>query len=325
MPSPELLAEQGVKAVKDGQYKEGIEKLTEALRERPAPLWLLERSKAHLRTEAFAPALRDAERALRVAFDRANRDQMVEAQIRRAVTYYRLARYADADLCAFWALRLLDGARAFEDDGQARRLDDNGDYAVTVAEVTGSATGDKESRGKDGLAAAMSGGSEGRSKEVRWKNQAIMWRSQALSKLEKLPPGDPGRKISIKDKYPNPADANEEPLDVDDEEDVTAATDKPDSTTVSAPVKGGKAAWEELWNQYRTVHAKSDIRSSFYQTDTTLNVDIFVRNVPKEEFKVEAQQDSVGFPALTAWECSCPIYTKHRTDCARPHPQHQLR
>lgn len=293
MPSPAVLADLGVKAVKDGKYEEGIRNLTEALRERPAPLWLLERSKAYLRTGAIPHALRDAERALRVAFDRANRDLMIEAQIRRAVAYFRLARYADADVCAFWALRLLDGARATEDDGQTRLQDGQGDYPVRAADIHNPTAGEQ-----DGLSVAMKSG-DTKSKEMQLKNQAFSWRVQALSQLEKLPAGDPGRKVGVKDKYPNPSMEEEEPIDVGKEEDTSES--KPIAVkTTSAPEErdeaARKAAWEELWNQYNSLHAKNNVRSSFYQTDTTLNVDIFVKNVPKEEFKVDAQEDSVGDP-----------------------------
>lgn len=299
MPSSAVFADEGVKAVKAGKYKEGIEKLTEALKERPAPLWLLERSKAHLRTGDFDHALHDAERALRVAFDRANRDMMVEAQIRRAVTYFRLKQFADADICAFWAIRLCEGARASEDDGQLGKVDADGEYAVTLKEVSEAHAEKNNNNKQDGLAAAMGGGG-GRSKETQWKNQAFSWRLQALTQLEKLPLGDSGQKVGVKEKYPNPPkelptkkiEAKPTPVDVDDE--VIA------SKTATATASGGadeasrKATWEELWAQYRAIHAKNDIRSSFYQTDTTLNVDFFVKNVPKDEFQVHAQADSVS-------------------------------
>ncbi|RYP63792.1 hypothetical protein DL771_009125 [Monosporascus sp. 5C6A] len=303
MPSATVLADQGVKAVTAGKYKEGIEKLTEALKEKPAPLWLLERSKAYVRTGDIDRALHDAERALRVAFDRANRDMMVEAQIRRAVTYFRLKRYADADVCAFWAIRLCEGARASEDDGQTARVDGNGDYAVTLEEVK-AANARPGSNAQDGLAAAMGGGS-GRTKETQWKNEAFTWRLQALTKLEQLPPGDPGRKVGITEKYPNPPQdlpqqkTEEKPAAVetgeDEEEDTPVA--KSAGQGASAPNTSDetsrKQAWEKLWDEFRTLHAKNDIRSSYYQTDTTLNVDLFVKNVPKDEFKIDAQADSV--------------------------------
>lgn len=304
MPSPAVLADEGLKAVKAGKYDEGIAKLTEALKERPAPLWLLERSKAHLRTGDFEHALHDAERALRVAFDRASRDMMIEAQIRRAVTYLRLKRYADADICAFWAIRLCEGARASEDDGQLGRLDPaTGDYAVTVKEVTEAhAAQTQNSTKQSGLAAAMGGGGAGRKKETQMKNQAFSWRLQALTQLEKLPPGDPGRKLGVTEKYPNPP--NElptkkapSPVSLDAVEE-NAGNETVENTDPREGEAARKAAWEELWNRYRAAHGKKDIRSSYYQTDTTLNVDFFVKNVPKDDFKADVQADKVVLSSI---------------------------
>ncbi|RYO73767.1 hypothetical protein DL766_004875 [Monosporascus sp. MC13-8B] len=301
MPSATVLADRGVKAVSAGKYKEGIEKLTEALKEKPAPLWLLERSKAYVRTGDIDRALHDAERALRVAFDRANRDMMVEAQIRRAVTYFRLKRYADADICAFWAMRLCEGARASEDDGQAARIDGNGDYAVTLEEVK-AANARPASNAQDGLSAAM-GGSSGRTKEAQLNNEAFTWRLQALTKLEQLPPGDPGRKVGITEKYPNRPEelpdkkTEEKPAAVETSEDENNAPEEKNAGQGASAPKNDetskKQAWEKLWNDFSTLHAKNNIRSSYYQTDTTLNVDLFVKNVPRDEFNVDAQNDSV--------------------------------
>ncbi|KAI1505784.1 SGS domain-containing protein [Biscogniauxia marginata] len=290
MPSATALADEGVKSVAAGKYEQGIAKLSEALKDHPAPLWLIERSKAYLRTNDLDHALHDAESALRVAFDRANRDLMIEAQIRRAVTFFRMKQYADADICAFWALRLLDGAKASEDDGQKDKVDDNGDYTARASEL--SADG-KPSR-TDQLSAAMSQ-TGGRSKESSLRNQAHSWRLQALNQLENLPAGDPGRKVTVSAKYPNPSEippartvkhvSAAMDIDSDDNKETEAST--------SANESSNRDAWEKIWKQYRVVHAKNDIRSSFYQTDTTVNVDFFVKNVPKDSFTVDAQPRSV--------------------------------
>ncbi|KAI0471488.1 SGS domain-containing protein [Xylariaceae sp. FL0804] len=286
MPSAAVLAAEGVKAVAARDYTGAIAKFTEALKERPAPLWLLERSKAYLRTEDFDLALYDAEKALRVAFDRANRDYMIEAQTRRAITLFRMGRYADADICAFWAIRLCEGARASEDDGQLSKVRDDGDYAVSGAEVSEE---NKPAKG-DGMAAAMGGG--GSSKETGQKNQAFSWRLQALTQMDKLPAGHDGRKVHITAKYPIPSKeppskaARQEPATTDVGKAATAPTDVVDEATT-------RDAWEKLWEQYRTLHTKKSIRTSFYQTDSRLNVDIFVKNVDKDALTVNAQSQSV--------------------------------
>ncbi|KAH7033611.1 SGS domain-containing protein [Microdochium trichocladiopsis] len=298
MPSASVLADQGVKAVQAGRYQEGIEKLTEALKERPAPLWLLERSKAYLRTKDFELAMWDAEKALRVAFDRANRDQIIEAQIRRAVTYFRMGQYADADVCAAWAIRLIEGARATEDDGQLGKVDANGDYLVTAQEVTEAQKPDDK---EGGLASAMAQQGGNRSKAVSMKNQAFSWRLQALTQMAGLEAGAPGRKITISAKYSTPS--KEPPVKKRVEEVTEQKTSSQPTTAPTAQVQQtpaqpsgpttGKEGWENLWSQFRAVHGKKDIRSSFYQSDRTLNVDFFVKNVDKDSLQVDADLDSV--------------------------------
>ncbi|KAI0599289.1 SGS domain-containing protein [Biscogniauxia sp. FL1348] len=290
MPSASALAAEGVKAVAAGNYEQGISKLTEALKDHPAPLWLIERSKAYLRTQDFDHALHDAETALRVAFDRANRDLMIEAQIRRAVVLFRMKRYADADICAFWALRLLDGAKASEDDGQTSKVDANGYYTPRASDLSAASRPSKS----DQLSAAMSQ-SGGRTKETSLRNQAHSWRLQALAQLENLPAGDPGRKVAISAKYPTlaqislPKATGKDPtaMDIDGDNDDEA------ETTPGASETSVRDAWEKVWKQYHVVHAKHDIRSSFYQTDTTVNVDFFVKNVSKDSLTVDSQPQRV--------------------------------
>ncbi|OTA68028.1 SGS-domain-containing protein [Hypoxylon sp. EC38] len=293
MPSSAVLADEGVKAVNAGKYKEGIEKLTEALRERPAPLWLLERSKAYLRTNELDLALQDAEKALHVAFQRANRDHMIEAQIRRAIALFRLGRYADADICAFWATRLLDKAKASEDDGQQKKVDANGEYTVRASEVTDA----NKSNKSDGLATAM-GGSGGRSKDTTLRNQAFSWRFQALTELEKLPVGHPGRKVTITEKFPKPSELPEKRATVEtagtdgnnDDDDIEANTA---ASANSQPRKDDQEAWKLLYQRFTTAYAANSIRSSFYQTDSTVNVDFFVKNVPADQLSVTAESQKV--------------------------------
>ncbi|KAK8017313.1 SGS domain-containing protein [Apiospora rasikravindrae] len=192
------LANDGVDLVKAGKYAEGIEKLTQALKDHAAPMWLLERSKAYLRTQELDLALYDAEKALSIAFSRGSRPLMTEAQLRRAIALYRLGRFADADVCATWTANLLKGARASEDDGQQNKVDENGDYMVTSKEV---AEANKVSK-EDGMATALGGGAN--TKEKSLQNQTYTWRIQALNAMEKTEAGSPGRKVTVV-KYPTPS------------------------------------------------------------------------------------------------------------------------
>ncbi|KAI1206882.1 SGS-domain-containing protein [Annulohypoxylon truncatum] len=276
MPAAAGLADEGIKAVADRRYKEGIDKLTDALKDHPAPLWLLERSKAYVRTNEIDLALRDAEQALEVSFQRANRDYMIEAQIRRAVTLFRLGRYADADICAFWATRLVDGAKVSEDDGQQKKVNEIGDYMVTAAEVKNA---DTPAAG-EGLSTALRG-SGSRTKESALRNQALSWRIQSLTQMEKLPAGHPGRKVNPMEKFPKLSESDQDSVDSDTEESDESAEG------------GSNDDWELLYNEFVAGHTSNLIRTNFYQTNTTVNADFFVKNVPADRFSVRPEKQNV--------------------------------
>ncbi|KAI0376505.1 SGS-domain-containing protein [Hypomontagnella monticulosa] len=282
MQSTTELADRGVKAVAAGKYTEAIELLSKALKQRSAPLWLLERSKAYLRTNDLDNALRDAHMALHVAYERANRDQMTEAQIRRAVTFFRMGRYADADICAYWAIRLIEKAKASEKDDQQKKVDENGEYLVTLGDLKDDNKPDK----MQGLATAMSGGAgdSGRSKDKTMKNLALSWRHKALAELEKLSAGHPGRKVTIVDKYPEPSDEVEQ-----ERTNVALDTDSGAGDTE----KAGVQTLEEIWKQYLTTRATNTIRSNFYQTNATINIDFFVKNIRKDDFRITAENQTL--------------------------------
>lgn len=292
MSSATALADAGVQAVSAGRYADGVEKLTQALKQRPAPLWHLERSKAYLRTNQFDLARYDAEMALNIAFGRANRDQMMEAQIRRAITFFRMGWFADADVCAFWAIRLSDGAKALEDDGQQNKIDSNGDYAVRAGEVQEEA---KPEAGA-GLNAALQSATT-RTKQTSLRNQALSWRLQALTQMEKLPVGHDGRKLHALNKYPEPSEI---PASKEARHKSPAATTHDDTAGNSKGNSGDTAsttssrdAWEKIWARYHDMYTKHKVRCSFYQTETSLTVDIFLKNLSKEQVLVDTESQSV--------------------------------
>ncbi|GAP91390.1 putative cs domain-containing protein [Rosellinia necatrix] len=293
MSSATALADAGVQAVAAGKYAEGVEKLTKALNERPAPLWHLERSKAYLRTSQIGLALYDAEMALRIAYDRANRDQMMQAQIRRAVALFRMGRFADADVCAFWAIRLSEGARALEEDGQQKKVDSNGDYLVCLKEVQNEA---KPTPGEGLNAAMLSAGA--RSQESSLKNQAFSWRVQALTQIENLPAGHDGRKLHTLAKYPELSEietskkARHESSDGIADKD-TSIIGGEGSSGNTANAASGRDAWEKLWAQYIALYTKYEIRCSFYQTDTSLTIDLFLKNLTSSQVTIDSESQAI--------------------------------
>ncbi|KAI0508929.1 SGS-domain-containing protein [Xylaria bambusicola] len=270
------LADAGIRQIKDHAYNEGIEKLTDAIKQRDAPLWYAERSKAYLRTNQYDAALRDAETALHIAYERGNRELMTEAQLRRAIAFYRMKKYADADVCALWALRLAEGAKAREDDDQRNKVDENGNYLVTAAQMK-AAEAEKADRSKETeKRAALDPMTSKRKMELSQRNLALTWRLQSLNGMEKLPVGDDGRKVHVTDMYPGPS-----------------KNKTTDNTTENTAAGGDTAAWKQAWSLYQTQYKKHKIRYSYYQSDMALNVDIFVKNLSSGQVAIESDSHTV--------------------------------
>ncbi|KAI1263531.1 SGS-domain-containing protein [Xylariaceae sp. FL1019] len=270
------VAIKGLKAIQDRRYDVAIDELTAALKSQPAPRWYLERSKAHLRTSRFDNALYDAEMALRIAYDRANRDLMAEAQLRRAITLFRMGRYADADICAFWAMQLVAGAPANANDGRLTKVDHNGDYVEDLDAIQEA----EKAKCKDELSETMQGE---RSIKIATYNQAFTWRIQALTKMQALSPGSDGRRIQIAAKYPTP----ESPEHAAQNGSLNHKSEAAKPVVTTGQSGEHDEAWEQTWKRWSDLDAKNKIRCSFYQTDKAITIDIFIKNVPKDLLVVE--------------------------------------
>ncbi|KAJ5955266.1 hypothetical protein N7501_009545 [Penicillium viridicatum] len=105
-PDPIIMnaAAQGDKASAKSNYRLAIEHYTHALSELPrAPAYYIARSTAYSRFMPadggpdYQAALNDAEIALQLAKERGNRELILSAQMRRAVSLYQLERYGDAE------------------------------------------------------------------------------------------------------------------------------------------------------------------------------------------------------------------------------------
>ncbi|KAI2608124.1 SGS-domain-containing protein [Hypoxylon fragiforme] len=300
--SSTALADQGLKAIAHGQYEDGISKLSEVIKERPAPLWLLERSKAHLRTNKLDEALEDAEKALRIAYDRANRDLMIEAQLRRCITLLRLQRYADADICAFWALRLLDKAKAAENDGQLSKVDSDGNYTVRVSDVRAEAPANRQADIQDAMQ------DNGRAKVTSLRNQAISWRIQALTQLQNSPAGHPGRKVTSMEKYPNTSGAAPPIRPKDEDVVVDSPTDHESDRHRESD--DPYDAWRLDHDRFLGQRRQRFFRSGFYQTENTINADIFIRNIPVDGLSVTADKHKVVIGPTAAADAT-GVYPKY--------------
>ncbi|KAK3631304.1 Cochaperone protein [Elasticomyces elasticus] len=101
-------ASRGKKALTESNYDDAIVHFTNALKQSPtSPAYLIQRSTAYQRNKQHAEALRDANRAVLEARKRAKREQIVEAQFRRAIALYSLERYGDAEF-VFGVVKRMD-------------------------------------------------------------------------------------------------------------------------------------------------------------------------------------------------------------------------
>ncbi|KAI9696192.1 MAG: hypothetical protein M1820_008260 [Bogoriella megaspora] len=134
----------GAEALKAGNFTEAISKYTEALAVSPtSPDYYIKRSTAHSRTSPpdHQAAFDDAERGVIYARQRAKRELIVQAQLRRAISLFGLERYADSQFVlsvvkrldekekslAIWETKCAAKLKALSDDDQKRQ--------VTVKEV----------------------------------------------------------------------------------------------------------------------------------------------------------------------------------------------
>ncbi|KAI8231128.1 hypothetical protein K4K54_000252 [Colletotrichum sp. SAR 10_86] len=276
-------ASAGMAALEKRDYDLAITKLTDALKTSRSPLWLAARSKAHIGKGDFARALRDADFSYAAAAARGKRDLMRDAQHRRAVAYMRLGRLADADACAMWVQRMAEQAGVSLSDPALRKpeTDDRGFSTATKQTILDYRTAieqKKLAQGNSYLADTAPAG----------LNAAVALRMQILGQMDKLPADDERRKVTASF-APNVS------IDDFEKEEAAAATAKTDKAADTEAAKEDKdeikaAAAESV----RKPAVQTDVRTDFYQTNTDVMASVYVKNVPKDEFKVEYGEKEVS-------------------------------
>jgi suppressor of G2 allele of SKP1 len=267
MPSA---GELGVAAVKARNYAEALTHLDRAIAESPSPTWLIARSQANQQLKNHEAALRDAELAYHTAAERGSgksREQMADAQYRRAVALLKMKRYADADCCAKWSQLLLEGRPAKEDDGVEKQVDENGFYTLTEADAKADIAGQP----------MQSKGAPSKPTSMAW-NKAYVWRSQALGMMDRLPADDPGRKITVTKIPPRPT------LETKKEE---KKAEKP------AVVAAEKKVEKPMPEPGSVPDEKLKLRADFYQSNTAVTISLFVKDVNKDALRVIFQEKAV--------------------------------
>ncbi|KAF4813509.1 Protein SGT1-like protein [Colletotrichum tropicale] len=288
-------ASAGMAALEKRDYDLAITKLTDALKTSRSPLWLAARSKAHIGKGDFARALRDADFSYAAAAARGKRDLMRDAQHRRAVAYMRLGRLADADACAMWVQRMAEQAGVSLSDPALRKpeTDERGFSTATKQTILDYRTAleqKKLAQGNSYLADTAPAG----------LNAAVALRMQILGQMDKLPADDERRKVTASF-APNVS------IDDFEKEEAAAATAKTDKAADTEAAKEDKdeikaAAAESV----RKPAVQTDVRTDFYQTNTDVMASVYVKNVPKDEFKVEYGEKEIRMSHIPGHE---PWYT----------------
>lgn len=256
----------GMDAVEAKNWPLAIEKLSVALKSTKSPKWFIGRSKAYIATKDYKRALRDAELAQVAAAARGNRAFITDAQYRRAVAHFRLGELANADACATWAQRLTEGKSMSLPEWKEPKVDGRGFATATKSQLT------------DEITAVRATEDPATSKFGALWNSTCALRLQILGALEKLAEDDEKRKVTVK--Y-DPGLSLDAPEDEAEEEEIT-----------KEEVKAAAAA------AAKKPEVQKDVRVDFFQSNATMSVSVFAKNIPKDEFKVEYDAQEVVFPHL---------------------------
>ncbi|KAJ5017761.1 hypothetical protein K4K57_007461 [Colletotrichum sp. SAR 10_99] len=292
-------ASAGMAALEKRDYDLAITKLTDALKTSRSPLWLAARSKAHIGKGDYARALRDADFSYAAAAARGKRDLMRDAQHRRAVAYMRLGRLADADACAMWVQRMAEQAGVSLSDPALRKpeTDERGFSTATKQTILDYRTAleqKKLAQGNSYLADTAPAG----------LNAAVALRMQILGQMDKLPADDERRKVTASF-APNVS------IDDFEKEEAAAAIAKTDKAADTKALQEDKdeikaAAAESV----RKPAVQTDVRTDFYQINTDVMASVYVKGVPKDEFKVEYGEKEIRMshiPGHDPWY-TIPLY-----------------
>lgn len=274
------LAQQGLAAAEARNWDEAIEKLSTALKASQNPAWLVARSKALINKKRFQEALDDANLAWHTAYQRNKRPLLIDAHYRRAVAYFRLGQYANADACCVYAMRLVKGFPAVEKEDPAKKnTDENGFYKVTLKDAQEESKTDDINKSQGGAAGALGAQGNDVANAKEWRIASTL-RMQILFAMDKLPEDDPARKLTTANKP--------ELKELSDVGSKEAETKESAAATQTAPKP--------------TVPADIPVRLQEFQNDTTMTVSIFSKGVNKDKLQVQfspksAHLDSIIWPS----------------------------
>ncbi|KAJ5512711.1 hypothetical protein N7463_002263 [Penicillium fimorum] len=281
-------ASQGDKASAESKYPIAIEHYTHALSELPrAPAYYISRSTAYSRLKPadggpnYQAALNDAEIALQLAKERGNRELILSAQMRRAVSLYQLERYGDAEFLFDIIAKKTKSEKAPENKSEQ-------------------------------VQAAMGGpGSGWGGSRNNYSAQMPIWTAKLQRKLAELPKDDPKCTVSVTE-FPSSTNvptgeevkAQWKALKAGNNVEVTGASQQPEpelsgGSTLSA-AEAALAARVQNSNTSATATpaAQEKVRHEWYQSQDSVVVTLYVKGIPKDSIVVEMEETlvSLQFP-----------------------------
>ncbi|CAG8895726.1 unnamed protein product [Penicillium egyptiacum] len=283
-PTTMNAAAQGDRASAESNYPIAIEHYTRALSELPrAPAYYISRSTAYSRLKPadggpnYQAALNDAEIALQLAKERGNRELIISAQMRRAVSLYQLERYGDAEFV----------------------------FGI-IAEKTKS---EKEPENKsEQVQAAMGGpGSGWGGPRNNYSAQMPIWTAKLQRKLAELPKDDPKCAVSIAEfqssTHVPTADevkAQLKALKAGNNVGVAGASQQtepqPSEGSTLSPAEALLASRVQNSNTSATSSSVTPekVRHEWYQSRDSVVVTLYVKGIPKDSVAVDLKDDSVS-------------------------------
>ncbi len=137
-------ASRGAAALKESKYAEAVTQYTAAISRSPGAVdYYIKRSTAYQRSwpPDYNAALEDAEIAVNLATQRAKRELIGQAQLRRGIALFGLGRYADAGHCFSIVRRLNEKESSLliwekKVEGKLKELDEGAkEREVTISDV----------------------------------------------------------------------------------------------------------------------------------------------------------------------------------------------
>ncbi|KAF9250599.1 hypothetical protein DTO013E5_5379 [Penicillium roqueforti] len=278
-------AAQGDKASAESNYPIAIEHYTHALSELPrAPAYYISRSTAYSRLKPanggpnYQAALEDAEIALQLAKERGNREFILSAQMRRAVSLYQLERYGDAGF---------------------------------VFEIIADKTKSEQplANRSEQVQAAMGGpGSASKGARNNYSAQLPIWTAKIQRKLAELPKDDPKCTVSVTEfpssVYVPTGDEMKAQWKALKAGNVGVAgasqtkTQPAEPQQPSAEESGSTARLPDSSSAAAVSVAPEKVRHEWYQSQDSVVVTLYAKGIPKDSVAVDLKEDliSLQFP-----------------------------